>query len=48
MVCFLDLHSDSGISALDMAKACTYDLLTYSVRSFSELSSSRFAVWYGL
>jgi hypothetical protein len=27
-----------------MAKACMYDLLSYSVRSFGELSSSRFVI----
>lgn len=32
------------LSALDMAKACMYDLLSYSVRSFGELSSSRFVI----
>lgn len=48
MVRFLDLHSVSRVSALDMKKACTYDLLSYSVDSFRELSSSGFVVGYGL
>lgn len=48
VVRFLDLHSVSRVSALDMKKACTYDLLSYSVDSFRELSSSGFAVGYGL